>query len=356
MVEMMPDDMEVDPRGCPGLNSGFPGDEACLLPPDPSEGFQIHIGPTDYTNQQQISAFRFAAGLETSQCWSFHTPNTEDKYYQTFVLSGRPGTHHIINTMYRTEFADGTAFTVCMDGGTGTNGNIIANLPGASKAYMPRGHVAPENANLGRMVPANTASQADMHYFNFTDEDILREFWMNIYTVSADQIQDETTQIRGMGGISWSAIPIAPGTNMVYGYSIPINAPGRIIALLGHYHAHGKRFTAYIRNGSQGARCTRSAEHENCKRVFEMYDYNDPQIFSYDSITTNPMFSDTLAGAFSGILEVKAGDAIDWECHIHNVEPDGSNGPPLRYVNEVKTGEMCNLWGESLGPLINCVL
>lgn len=334
-----------DPRGCPGLDSGFPGDETCMLPPDPSEGFQIHIGPTDYTDQAQIEAFSFPAGAENSMCWSFHTPNTEDKYYQTYVLSGRPGTHHIINTMYATDFEDGTRFTACMDGGTGTNTDIIANLPGASKAYMPRKRIAPENAHLGKMIPANTASQADMHYFNFTDETILREFWMNIYTVPADQVQEESSQIRGMGGISWTFAPIAPGTDMVYQYSCPIESDGRIIGLLGHYHAHGKRFSAYLRRQG-GAR----------EKVFEMYDYNDPQIFSYDSITTNPAFADGLAGATSGILEVQAGDVIDWECHIVNVEPDGTFGPPLRYVNEVRTGEMCNLWGESVGPRINCVV
>ena len=245
---------------------------------------------------------KVAAGYENSECWSFHTPNTEDKYYQTFVLSGRPGTHHIINTMYRTEFADGTTFTACMDGGTGMNSNIISNLPGASKAYMPRGVVAPENEHIGRKIPAHTPSQADMHYFNFSEHEILREMWLNIYTVPMAQIQQEANQIRGMGGLSWGAVPIAPGTDKVYTYSCPVNADGRIVSLLGHYHAHGTRFTAYVRNGGLGAPCSRNAEHENCKRVFEMYDYNDPQIFQYDSITTNPMFSDNLPGAVSGQL------------------------------------------------------
>jgi hypothetical protein len=29
---------------------------------------------------------------------------------------------------------------------------------------------------------------------------------------------------------------------------------------------------------------------------------------------------------------------------------------PLRYVNEVETGEMCNIWGMSIGPTISCFL
>ena len=53
----------------------------------------------------------------------------------------------------------------------------------------------------------------------------------------------------------------------------------------------------------------------------------------------------------TGILNVKAGDSLDWECHIVNDSDVG-----LTYMNEVKTGEMCNLWGKSVGPLINCVI
>jgi hypothetical protein len=328
---------DEDPRGKCNINSGYPGDEACLLPPDPSEGFQIHIGPKDYADAAQVAPFVFRPGQETSQCWTFHTPNTEDIYYQGWVLSGRPGTHHIINTMYATDQEDGTTFTACRDPGTGTTPDIIDNLPGASKAYMPREEAAPENANLGRMIPANALSQADMHYFNFTQEDILREFWMNIYYIPKEQVQDEAKQIRGMGGVGWL---IAPGTDHVYQYSIPITSSGRIIQLLGHYHAHGKRFTAWVKRAS-GER----------QKVFEMYDYLDPQIFNYNSVTTNPDFSDAAAGATSGILEVASGDTLQWECHIIN-----DSQVTLDYSNKVETGEMCNLWGASVGPVINQVL
>jgi hypothetical protein len=44
------------------------------------------------------------------------------------------------------------------------------------------------------------------------------------------------------------------------------------------------------------------------------------------------------------MLDVHDGDVLSWECHVVN---DSNVG--LKYVNEVKTGEMCNLWGASLG-------
>ena len=334
---MMPTDEEdEDPRGKCDIDSGYPGDEACLLPPPEGEGMQIHVGPKSY-DAASVAPFIFRPGSESSECWSFHTPNTEEVWYQGYVLSGRPGTHHIINTMYATDHADGTMFTICRDPGTGTTPDIIDNLPGASKAYMPREPVAPENANLGRMIPPRAAAQADMHYFNFTEEDILREFWMNIYFIPKDQVKDQANQIRGMGGIGWA---IQPGTDHVYQYSAPINGNGRIIQLLGHYHAHGKRFSAWVKRAS-GERL----------KVFEMYDYNDPQIFHYNSVAQNPEFSDSAAGAYSGILEVSAGDTIQWECHIIN-----DSNVTLTYSNEVETGEMCNLWGSTVGPVINSVL
>ncbi len=338
---MPPEAMDgpVSLRGLCDLNTRFPGDEACLLPPPEGMGMQIHIGPEDYENPGQ---YEFGPGRESSECVNFVTPNTEDVFYQLFELSGRAGTHHIINTMYSTPNPgeSGQFVTACRDGGLGTNGEIIDNLPGAAKPWMEIGTVAPENAGLGRRIPASTASQADMHYFNPTEEPMLREFWLNIWFKPASDITEEANQIRGMGGVvSWlGGIPV--GADIVYDYSCPISAPGRIISLLGHYHSHGVRFSAWINRGRADER-----------KVYEMYDYLEPVAFSYDSITTNPEFSPSAPGAVSGMLDVNAGDTLDWECHIIN-----DLDVPLRYTNEVVAGEMCNMWGASVGPLIDCPL
>jgi hypothetical protein len=328
-----------DIRGNCSIDSGFPGDETCILPPAAEEGMQIHVGPTDYKDMDQINKFVFHPGEEAAECWTFHTPNKDPIYYQNFVISGRPGTHHIISTMYKVEMTDG-GFAMCADLGIGMNSNILDNLPGASRAYMPRAVVAPENAHIGRKVPGNTPSQSDMHYFNYTDKDILREFWMNIYYVPQQQIEQEATQIRGMGGLSWLFAPIQPGTDKTYSYQCPIGSDGRIIALLGHYHSHGKHFTASLKHANG-----------DIEKVFEMYDYLEPAIFQYDSVAMNPPFSDTGPGATSGAIAVTMGDALLWDCHVMN-----DSTVALSYTNNVRTGEMCNLWGETVGPKIDCVL
>jgi hypothetical protein len=171
-----------------------------------------------------------------------------------------------------------------------------------------------------------------MHYYNFTDHDIIREFWMNIYFAKKEDIKETGAQIRAMGGIGWS---IPPATDQTYKYETdPIVGDGRIMSLLGHYHAHGTHFTASIRRKATGM----------VEKVFEMYDYQDPATFEYDTVTKNPTFTASAAGAVSGLLDVKAGDVILWDCHIVN-----DSNVTLTYTNEVKTGEMCNLWGSTLG-------
>jgi hypothetical protein len=53
----------------------------------------------------------------------------------------------------------------------------------------------------------------------------------------------------------------------------------------------------------------------------------------------------------SGRIDVKAGDVLEWECHIIN---DGA--VPLTYSNSVNEGEMCNIFGMSVGTEINCLV
>ena len=339
--QAMPSQAWPDPRGgCPGLQSGFPGDDACIAPPAPGQGLQIHVGPSKYDDPAEVAKFVLHPGEESSECWSYHTPNAEDVYFQGWTLSGRPGTHHIFNSMLKVEVTDGGDFHVCVDAGLGNAPDRLGSLPGAARPYMPRLPVAPENEGFGQLVKAHTPSEADMHYFNTTDKDILREFWLNLYFIPKDKVTQEPLEVRGMGGLSWVGLPIAPGTDEVYKYECPIASDGRLISMLGHYHAHGKRETVSIRH-SDGKR----------DRLFEMYDYNNAALFLFDSLSKNPPLKDGVDGAVSGRVDLKAGDVLEWECHIVN---DGN--VPLTYSNSVKEGEMCNVFGMSVGPEINCLV
>ena len=332
-------DHTQDIRGHCGLNTGFADDSACLIPPRPNEGFQLHVGPKDYNDPAEVAKFVMKPGEESSECFTFRTTNPEKITYQTYIMSGRAGTHHIITRTYSGNLPEDT-WGNC--GGveavdfTDLNNIPMQNgyLPTATKAYMPRGKVAPEYAHVGRVIEAKTLVQSDMHYYNFTDKDILREYWMNVYYPTPEQkITDYADVLVGFGGTGWSAMPIEPGTDMVYKYECPFTGTGNLLNLYGHYHAHGKRFTSTIKRASG-----------QIEKIFEMYDFRDPAVYDYNSVTQNPMFSASAAGATSGPITVSQGDILQWECHIIN---DGS--VPLGFTNEVNTGEMCNIWGFTIG-------
>jgi hypothetical protein len=333
----MPIDWHGDLRGlCDKLSTNFADDHACIPAPPAEEGMQIHIGPKDYNDANEIAKYIMHPGEESSTCFATITPNDSTIYYQTSTLSGRMGTHHIIDTMYAGDGSTPETATC-----SGDMMSALGSVPGASKAYMPRLSVAPEYEHVGRSIPAHAKIQADMHYYNFTDHDILREFWLNIYFAKAEDITTEASQIAALGGFGWNSNPIPPGTDKTYSYDCKVKGEGWILMLLGHYHAHGRQFTANIVRKAGGT-----------DKVFEMFDYMEPAQFEYNSIVTNPMFSPNAAGATTGRLAVHDGDTINWQCHIVN-----DSDVALKYVNEVKTGEMCNLWGSSIGiSPISCYL
>jgi hypothetical protein len=322
-----------DLRGGCMINSGYADDHACIPAPAPGEGLQVHIGPKDYNDPNEVAKYIMKPGEESSQCWTYRTTNTEEVYFQSYVMSGRAGTHHILGSMLQGDLPTDQGFGRCADTREGSEVVNLGPMPMATKAYMPRTQVAPENKNIARRLPANVLAQADMHYYNFTDKDIIREIWLNLYTAPKEQITGEMLRVRGMGGFGWNQMPIEPGTDKVYQYECPIVGNGRILELLGHYHAHGVRFSTTLKRKAGPT-----------EKVFEMYSYEDPAGFEYNSVTNNPPFSMNAAGAFTGILEVHEGDVLAWECHIIN-----DSDTPLHYTNEVKTGEMCNLWGHSFG-------
>ncbi|HET8934656.1 MAG TPA: hypothetical protein VFN67_14505, partial [Polyangiales bacterium] len=319
------------------LNTGFPDDKACVVPPKPSEGIQIHIGPKNYDDPAEIAKFVIKPGEEKTECYTLRLENEQELTYQTHTLSGRAGTHHIINSTWQGELPTGMFTVGCGAGANPLDANApmqTGSLPGASKAYMERRPVAPEFVDVGRTIPAKALMTSDMHYYNFTDKDILREYWMNVYYPAPEQkITDYADVLVGFGGTGWSAMPIEPGTDMVYKYECPFTGDGNVLNLYGHYHAHGKRFTSSIKRASG-----------QIDKIFEMYDYRDPAVYDYNSVTQNPMFSANAAGAISGPLAIKSGDILQWECHIIN---DGNVG--LMFTNEVNTGEMCNIWGFTIG-------
>jgi hypothetical protein len=68
--------------------------------------------------------------------------------------------------------------------------------------------------------------------------------------------------------------------------------------------------------------------------------------YQYDSVSTNPTpdVPNKIDGASSGMLELHAGDELDFECDINN-----DLDQPLKFANETFTGEMCIVFGSYVG-------
>src|SRR5688500_468913 len=57
-----------------GLNSGWPGDDLCILPPAAGEGIQLHVGPKSYSDQAELEPYLLEPGKEDVRCFLARIP------------------------------------------------------------------------------------------------------------------------------------------------------------------------------------------------------------------------------------------------------------------------------------------
>ena len=76
------------------LNTGFSGDEFCIKPPPTAEGFQMHIGPSNYNNPEP--RYVLEPGQELTESFSATAGNASNVYYYWRQYRMRPGSHHLI--------------------------------------------------------------------------------------------------------------------------------------------------------------------------------------------------------------------------------------------------------------------
>src|SRR5689334_15476633 len=81
---------------CTNIHSGYDGDDYCRAAPKPSDGFQIHVGPKDYTNPDDVAKYLAKPGDETNWAEVVQTPNDATVYWDGYYSFMRPGSHHFI--------------------------------------------------------------------------------------------------------------------------------------------------------------------------------------------------------------------------------------------------------------------
>ena len=316
-------------------DSGYPGDEFCILPPDPMNGTQVYVGPESYMSPS--AKFIMTKGEEVTDYYFTNAPNTEARYFFRTNIRMRAGSHHMINSMLDADREDG--FSTAGDiGGLGGGGGS-RSFPGAQRpdSDRPQGtfEVPPENAGLGDELKVKQQFSLNLHHFNLSDADILREVWINIWYKPESEVKEKIAGIAMFGSPADVAVPAGQSRNLHYKCDVTGNT--RIITLNGHRHAHTTRFGVWLIRGGENI------------PLYESFNYSDMPTYQYDSISKNPKpdIASKTDGAFTGILDVKAGDQIHFECDINNTSTQS-----LRFANEVQTGEMCILFGSRVGSAL----
>jgi hypothetical protein len=307
-------------NGCP-VNSGYLGDANCLPVPAPSEGFQLHYGPTDYANPTDVAPFLLQPSGEIVDCYYEKTPNTKDVYVGGYEFYMRPGSHHLNMNVNPQPQADGFALCQANDQSPGLLGG--SETPKVDQRTDP----APENQGLAVFLPANSQAVINFHVIDTTAHPILREAWLNYYYMDPSQVKGLRGNVFLVGGLGFQ---ITPGTHQTYTYACSPTRPTRILSLAAHMHVHATRMSAWKVTAGQPS------------LVYETYDWSTPSELRYDTVTTNPVAnpSTQTPGGSSGSLVLQPGDTLQWECEVNN-----TSNVTLTFKNEVYTGEMCIMTG-----------
>ncbi len=322
---------------CDNLNSGYAGDEMCIKPPPAGKGFQFHYGPTNYNDAAEVAKYTLAPNSEVTDCVFFPTPNDKPVYFSEYHSRMRPNSHHMLLYIQAAPLPE-----------TGPNGPGTCNLAGevqstnlfgAQTAKLDVvGNVdgAPENNGLAIMIPAKQQGIMQVHFINATSKPILREAWANVVYVDKSTVTQLGDPIFFIAGYTMS---VAKGQTVTVHGTAPVpDSAGpdfRLVSVTPHYHTHTSRVTVTATIGGQ----TRTI----LQAFPTMHVLPEPLLTGYDSVAQNPVAdaANRIGGASSGILAMKPGDKVDWECEITN--DDQPN--PITFANAVYTGEMCNLFG-----------
>jgi len=300
-----------------GLNTGYAGDTACILPPPADQGYQLHIGPTNYKTPE--AKYILQPGQEATTDFPATSTNDKDVYFFYRQYRLRPTTHHAIITA---------------GNGSAVLGRRIATA-NASGEYPTGGIIAPEDKSVGIPLAAHSAINVSFHTINTTTTPQLRELWINFWYRPNSEVTQPATEWFEIGSAIFSVPPHAKQT--LGPYSCSVSGNGRLLWLYGHRHANNTRFTVSRIRGAQR------------DVIYDANYWEEPLLLNYNTLVTNPKpdIANGKEGGWSGILDMKAGDRIEWSCDV-----DNKNNTPLSFTEQTYLGEMCIVDAEGVGA--NC--
>ncbi len=332
---------------CDNFNPGFPGDDLCMKPPD--NGFQLHVGPKDYTDPEEIAKWTLPAGGFPGQgpdvnfCYYMKSPNPTDIYTSEYYSHMRPGSHHYImfGLAGGTDLPDSTGPDSCASRDAEVAGG--ANfLSGATREVQDAAMFgdAPEDQGLGSPMPAHEQLNMNLHFVNIGNDPVLMEMWVNLIERPASEVTDIVKAVEWYGGLTMA---IAPGVHTVLqspttGCNPPLQS-SRLLGVTAHMHANTTRVSMYWQQAGAASRSL----------VFDDFDWSEPTVFRYNSVIKNPLPDPTTSKAgspISGIFMTNPADQFSWECEV-----DNKTDVTLNFSDKAYTGEMCNVFGMYSSPV-----
>lgn len=332
------------------VDTGYAGDGLALCDMEPDKGFTIHFGPKDYADPEEVSKYLLEPGGEQEFCLNVNTPNTTEKFFDSYHGRMRPNSHHLIVTMPAQHVEDDASPWPCTP--AVTDRWLFGSQ--ASQIDVGRGSdpVAPQPGDpdygLAHDIPPAQTLRLDFHNVNSTDRTQLREAWTSVAYVEASDVRVRSDLI-GFYNVGIKIPPMGFAITSRLRCDVPKSGSGEdqtvyLGVVTGHAHRRLKRFSVW---------------HEHMdgsnELVYETTDWHEPGNALYRRGIENPSLpikaGDSRWGAKSGYLQIQAGEAISFECAYQN------DLPQTVTIGETSSDEMCNVFGDyfpSVGGMWNC--
>lgn len=344
---------------CKDFHTSYDGDEYCIKPPAADFGYQLHVGPTDYTNPDNVAKYVAAVGSELNWAEVQTMPNDTDVYTDGYYSSMRPGSHHFI--LFGLSAGTKVAASGPMTNGSGTEsavgalgGEFLAGATRQLQDAIPNSKY-PEDLGIGSKTTPHAQMALNLHFINTANHPLLQEIWVNFRLIDKAKVTRFAHAITWYGGLGMNVPPGqhylldsngstgSGGTDGAASTCAPPAAAAniRILGVTGHVHANTIQYNAtMVRDGQTTV-------------LFQDYDWHDPLEFRYNRVSENgtPDAVKKAPGGYSGLLNVQSTDRFAWQCEGQNAASVN-----LTFSNQVYKGEMCNVFGfyatdtENVGP------
>jgi hypothetical protein len=337
----------------------YPGDNFCILPPPPDAGVQFGVHPqrgsfwekiaardlSGYSQRDLVADYELSPGDEQLQVYDTTASLPDDKHFYRIDFRARIGSHHSV-TRFRHSPAVSNEGWVANEDSFNSAGTPLADIQRASfDVPVSTLHVPDDEAGIGIKAPGRTSVSFQLHHFNASDSPILREVWLNVWYMRDEDVKRSAVHCSGVGSVNY---PPNAVTNT--GGTVTAGEPIKLLSLFGHRHAWTSSFNVWL---SRAGATTEDL-------IYSSNSWEETPTYAYNSATKNPAPNEQAGtdGAFSGPLDLAAGDALRFNCR-GEVTPEraaeiGVPLPtqPLRFANEAFTGEMCVLGITATGKFV----